>query len=721
MTNKDLELTENEINLAIVEPTTTDEFEAIAQIKETLTEENMTEVKSSIEADLEEVVDSTITKETEVSTVVEPAIDEVVAEITSTSPNVVAPIDTEIVVLEENKSVSEIEQAVVEAPIDEISAIEIHEDEVAHEEVDYSNFGKKDFVELAEKLVNSVKRDGATLSDIRNADNVMKEIKPIFDDLKAKEKAEALQKFIADNGNDEGFEYKNDNFVVRFESLNAQIRDARTSFYQKLEKEKESYFERKTQLLQNLRDVVEAEERGDAKNNWQQFKKIQEDWKNVGNVNSPHNASLWSAYNALIDRYFSIRHIQNELKDLDRKKNLTAKTEIVEKIEGIAGSISDSGLTNSALKQANELLEEYKHIGPAARDEQEKLWQRLKVAFDVIHNKRREQSAQASQLQEEVFEAKSRIFENIKPYAEFNTESISEWNVKTKEVLAIQDQWNAIKGAMPKEKGKEISRDFWALLKTFFRKKGEFFVKLEAERENNLKTKESLCEQVEALLSSGDFSPANTDRVIELQKSWKTIGHVPEKQKDKIFDRFKKACDAFFDGKRNKNNEVEKEYEANLSKKEALCAEIESAVKNGTAELSKLSAFKSEYAGIGFVPRKDMQNIQKRFVDAINAYVKASSGATGAEKEKIMLQNEVEVTLKGDKGGSKGLDKKEGDTRKRIKAIEDDIAVWRNNIEFFARSKNADSVRNEYEKKIKTAESEINDLKQKLKIIAAAN
>lgn len=721
MTNKDLELTENEINLPTVEPTTTDEIEDIAQNKETLTEENMTEVKSSIETEVEEVVDSTVTEEIEVSTEVVPAIDEVQPETLPTSNTVVALSETEIVVLEENIPVAEIEQAVVEAPIDEIPAIEIHEEETAHEDVDYSNFGKKDFVELAEKLVDSVKRDGATLSDIRNADNVMKEIKPIFDDLKAKEKAEALQKYIADNGNDEGFEYKNDNYVVRFESLNAQIRDARTSFYQKLEKEKESYFERKTQLLQNLRDVVEAEERGDAKNNWQQFKKIQEDWKNVGNVNSPHNASLWSAYNALIDRYFSIRHIQNELKDLDRKKNLTAKTEIVEKIEGIAGSISESGLTNSALKQANELLEEYKHIGPAARDEQEKLWQRLKVAFDTIHNKRREQSAQASQLQDEVYEAKSRIFESIKPYAEFNTDSISEWNVKTKEVLAIQDQWNAIKGAMPKEKGKEISRDFWALLKTFFRKKGEFFVKLEAERENNLKAKESLCEQVEALLSSGDFSPANTDKVIELQKSWKTIGHVPEKQKDKIFDRFKKACDAFFDGKRNKNNEVEKEYEANLAKKEALCAEIEAAIKEGTAELSKLSAYKSEYASIGFVPRKDMQNIQKRFVDAINAYVKASSGATGAEKEKIMLQNEVEVTLKGDKGGSKGLDKKEGDIRKRIKAIEDDIAVWRNNIEFFARSKNADSVRNEYEKKIKTAEGEINDLKQKLKIIAAAN
>ena len=423
----------------------------------------------------------------------------------------------------------------------------------------------------------------------------------------------------------------------------------------------------------------------------------------------------------MVDRYFSIRHIQNELKDLDRKKNLTAKSEIVAKIEAIAQDLETSGLSNTTLRQANDLLEEYKHIGPAAREAQDELWKRLKTAFDLIHNKRREQSAQTNHLQDEIYAAKARLVENLKPYIEFNTDSINEWNAKTKEVMAIQDQWNEIKGAMPKEKGKDISRDFWGLLKTFFRNKGDFFAKLEAQREDNLKAKISLCEQVETLVASDDYSAAYTDKVVELQKTWKTIGHVPEKMKDKIYERFKKACDAFFNGKRAKGNATELEYEENLKKKIAICEEIEALAKAGDSQLGKLSEFKAQYNAAGFVPRKDMQNIQRRFVDAINSFVKGSTGISGAEKEKMVLQNEVEAVSKGEKGGSRELDKKENDIRRKMKTIEDDINLWENNIEFFARSKNAAAVRSEYEGKIKGAEKELAELKQKLKIIIAAN
>ncbi|AFK01617.1 protein of unknown function DUF349 [Emticicia oligotrophica DSM 17448] len=712
MTNKELDLTENaadttideELSSANVEQST----ENVDKIKiEETAKDNMNEQKDTIEIATEVKVEeaaNTVQNEVVEETTENNVASEVVNTIEET-PTTIEPITAQEVV-DSNDNIASIE------PIDEEVSIA--------EDVDYSNFTKKDFVELAEKLLASIKADTVSVSDVKNADVVMREIKPIFDDLKAKEKVEALKKYIADNGNNEGFEYKNDNYIVRFESLNAQIRDTKNAFFQKIERLKEDYFERKTQLLQRLREVVDEEEKGGTKSNWQEFKKIQEDWKNAGNVNSPHNTSLWSAYNALVDRYFSIRHIQNELKDLDRKKNFNAKADIVSKIEAIAQSIGGEGLSNSTLRQANDLLEEYKHIGPAAREAQEELWQRLKAAFDIIHNKRREQTAQANQLQDEIYAAKARLVENLKPYIQFNTDSINEWNAKTKEVMAIQDQWNAIKGAMPKDKGKEISREFWGQLKTFFRNKGDFFAKLEAQREENLKAKTILCEQVEALVASGDYSAAFTDKVVELQKTWKTIGHVPEKMKDKIYERFKKACDTFFDGKRAKGNAIEAEYEENLKQKIAICEEIEALAKSGDTQLSKLAEFKAQYNAIGFVPRKDMQSTQRRFVDAINSFVKGSSGISGAEKEKMVLQNEVEVVTKGEKGGSKELDKKENDIRRKMKTIEDDIHLWQNNIEFFARSKNASSVRAEYETKIKGAEKELNELKQKLKIIIAA-
>ena len=739
-----------EVSIEKVEETAKDMMNELKDTSDMPIENAIEEVVNTLEVETIEdptlvaatVVDATVVDATVVDSIVE-SVAEIATEV-ETKSDIIQDTVAETEVLTENK-IEEVETltaaetptpaievaqseeilATIETPKEaEIPhlALEPIEEVATQEDVDYSNFSKKDFVDLGEKLLASIKAEGVSISDVKNADVVMKELKPIFDDLKAREKSEGLKKYIAENGNNEGFEYKNDNFVVRFESLNAQIRDSKNAFFQKMERLKEDYFERKTQLLQRLRETVEAEEKGGSKNNWQDFKKIQEDWKSAGNVNSPHNTTLWSAYNALVDRYFSIRHIQNELKDLDRKKNLTAKAEVVSKIEAIANGIGEGGLSNTTLRQANDLLEEYKHIGPAVREAQDELWKRLKVAFDIIHNKRREQSSQTNQLQEEIYGAKMRLIENLKPYLEFNTDSINEWNAKTKEVMVIQDQWNSIKGAMPKEKGKNISRDFWSMLKIFFRNKGDFFAKLEAAREENLKVKTSLCEQVETLLASDDFSASYTDKVVELQKTWKTIGHVPEKMKDKIYERFKKACDEFFNGKRAKGNVIEQEYEANMKLKVAICEEIEMAAKSGEAQLSKLAAYKSQYSSIGFVPRKDMQNMQRRFVDAINAYVKGSTGLSGAEKEKMVLQNEVEAVSKGgEKGNSRELDKKENDIRRKMKTIEDDIHLWENNIEFFARSKNAASVRAEYEGKIKGAEKELTELKQRLKIIIAAN
>ncbi len=757
MTNKELDLTENATDATNSEETTSPAVEQSTEnvdskpIEETL-KENMNEPNDPAEIATESPVETTVDAVESAAAETADNVGEIAVENAALDANVADDVTAEIpvvteIAIEENITPEAVEVVLVaETPTEPEPMAVAHSEEIlaevavqddaesipelalepieevhTSEETDYSRFGKKDFVDLGEKLLASVKSEGAGMSDVKNADTVMRELKPIFDELKAREKSDALKKYIADNGNNEGFEYKNDNFVVRFESLNAQIREAKNAFFQKLERQKENYFERKTQLLQRLREVVDEEEKGGTKTNWQEFKKIQDDWKNAGNVNSPHNTTFWSAYNALVDRYFSIRHIQNELKDLDRKKNFTAKAEIVVKIEAISQNLGEGGLSNITLRQANDLLEEYKHIGPAARDAQDELWKRLKAAFDIIHNKRREQSSQTNQLQDEIFEAKSRILDNLKPYIEFKTDSINEWNAKTKEVMAIQDQWNAIKGAMPKEKGKDISRDFWGLLKTFFRNKGDFFTQLEAQREGNLKAKIALCEQVETLAASDDYSASYTDKIVELQRTWKTIGHVPEKMKDKIYERFKKACDDFFNGKRAKGNVVEQEYEENLKQKIVVCEEIETLAKAGDSQLGKLSEFKSQYNAIGFVPRKDMQTIQRRFVDAINSFVKGSTGISGAEKEKMVLQNEVEVVTKGERGNSKELDKKENDIRRKMKTVEDDIHLWENNIEFFARSKNAASVRAEYEIKIKGAEKELAELKQKLKIIVAAN
>ena len=587
--------------------------------------------------------------------------------------------------------------------------------------IDYGQFGKDDFVKLAEEQLALIKKDDVKIADFKRIDTILKNIRPLFDQIKKAEKDEAKQKYVAENESEEGFDFKHDDTIARFETAFRQIREARNEYFQGLDKRKENNFTVKTQLLSRLRGLVDADE-NNANNpgtSWQEFKKIQDEWLAAGNIASPHNGTLWATYHALVDRYYSNRNIYFELKELDRKKNLTLKTDLVAKVEAMAAALTEATPSRKLIEDANQVFEEYKHLGPAPKAEQEALWQRMKVALDTLYNARRAQSEDQKQVLTQNYEAKSKIYEALVPLTSFSSGSINEWNDKTKEVMALQDEWTNAKGQMLREEGKELNRKFWAALKTFFSNKGEFFKQLEAKREQNLKLKTELCEQIEAILESGDESGAATDKVINAQKQWKLIGQVAEKQKEAIFQRFKKSCDTYFDKKRNKNNEVEKEFEGNLVKKLEIIAKIEASAQAGEGNLNDLNTYKAEWSKVGFVPKKDMPTVNKRYVEAVNAYVGALGKLSPKEKAQVILENEVQMVRSGGDSGQ-GLQRKEGDIRRKMQQLENDIVVWRNNIEFFGRSKNSDKLRADVQSKIDNAQKQFDDLKKQLRVIQDA-
>jgi hypothetical protein len=599
---------------------------------------------------------------------------------------------------------------------------EEHEEEVP--DVDYSQLSKEQLVKILENELAAITGEGAKPAVLKKAESVAREIRPVLDSIKQKEKEAALAAFVAENGGEEGFEYKYDAETQRIDSLSREIRGLKNSYYQGQEKEKEKNFNVKTSLLQRLRALLEDEgnretDASGLKSSWEEFKKIQDEWKQAGNIASPHNGTLWATYNALIDRYFSNRNIYFELKELDRRRNAELKAELCEKVEELGKSLEGRPMTREILAEANHIFEEYKHLGPAPKEDQEKLWQRFKVALDVLYDAQRGQFAEQKKSMQENYEQKLKIYEAITPFTTYNSGSIKEWNAKTKEIMAFQDQWVALKGIMPREEGKELSKKFWAALKTFFNNKGEFFRQLESKREQNLELKNQLCEEAEAILAGGEDNPSTTQKIIELQKRWKGIGQVPEKFKDTIYDRFKKACDAYFDQKRAKNKEVEEEFENNLKRKIDLIERIETAAANkDESTLNLLSAFKSEWSSIGFVPKKDMQTIQKRYIAAINTYVSAIGQLSTKEKEQAVLESEVELVRDGE--SSRGLYRKESDIRRKISQLENDIALWQNNIEFFAKSKTSDRLKAEFERKINSALSQLEELKHQLSIIQEA-
>lgn len=598
------------------------------------------------------------------------------------------------------------------------------EEDAALESIDLSDMDKPALIAvLSKELAFLQKGEGLSLAVFRRLDGLLKDFRVILEGFQSGEQEEALKRFTAENGSEEGFEYRQDPQTSQLEELKNKLKGERSKFFKQLDRAKEDNFNLKTSLLQRLRELVEEEENKESddsnmKAGWQDFKKIQEEWRSAGNISSPHNGTLWATYNALVDRYFNIRNMFFELKELDRKRNADLKSELCEKVEHIAAEIEKNGYSKQLLDDALHAFEEYKHVGPAPKEDQEVLWQRFKAALDKVYDAKRLQAGEQRKQAAEVYELKSKIYEEIVPYTAFSSGSINEWNAKTKELLAYQTKWEEIKGGMPREEGKVLSKKFWSALKTFFNNKGDFFRQLEAKREVNLRAKTELCEQAEEILSQGEDNPQNTQRIIELQKRWKTIGQVPEKFKDSVFVRFKTACDAYFDKKRGKNQAVEKEFEGNLDKKEDLCSRIEALSEEADANIEQLNAFKAEWKGIGFVPRGEMQNIQKRYISAINKYVSAIGKLSSKEKEIVLLQSEVDAVKGGDT--DRNLYRKENDLRKKATQLEESILLWQNNIQFFAKSKSSDKLKADFEKKIEKAEEQLAELKHQLKILQEA-
>ena len=726
--------------------------------------EEAKEIKEEIEAqaiettESAEQAESALSEASEVSKptqeiVTEPVAEVVAepgAEIAETPEAVVEAV--EAVVAEPVAEIPETVEEVIPEPVSELtvpSVIEetapIAEAEVAEiQAIDYANYSKKDFVATLEKVMAEVK-ENPSVGVFRRSEDTLKEVRPLFENIKVTEKAEALAKFKeANEDSEEGFEFKFDSDIEQFDKLFKGLKEERSKYFQGIEKDKDKNFNQKTELINRLRTLVEGEDSSDPahiKTGFNDFKKIQDEWKAAGNVNSPHNNTLWQTFHALVDRFYSNRSIYFELLELDRKRNLQQKIELCTKIEKISEASKNESVTGKMLDEAVAAFEEYKHVGPAPKEENELIWQRVKDALDLIYGKRREQGEASKAEAEQVYTLKLAIAELIEPFATFNSTTITEWNDRTKTLLALQDQWNAIKGFMPKEKGKDLSDKFWADIKTFFRNKTEFFKVLESKRDENLVAKTAIIAEVEALLASEDESQEATNTVIRLQKEFRDIGHVPEKDKDLIYEKFKTACDAFFNAKRAKNQHVEKDFEANLAKKITLCDTIEAESVEG-ANTARLSEFKAEWSAVGFVPKKDMQTIGKRYINAINKYVSAMGKLSSQEKEQLTMtdsprpprgdrperstggRNERSERSSNDRGGNRDYNSNRGDyssnhagggnsdARRKIQTLENDIATYRNNLEFFAKSKNADKFRQDVEAKIQLTEKEIAKLKE---------
>lgn len=575
---------------------------------------------------------------------------------------------------------------------------EEHHENDDHDEYDFHNFSKKQLLLTLKEFLKE--------HDYIKNDPHVQDLKSHFEEYFQKEKGEALDQFLKEGGEEDDFEYRGSDEDREFFAAYHQFKEKKSQQVREIEKSKEQNAQAKNQILDRLRELVDGEE---TTHSIETIKHIQEEWKKLGPVPHNQNKNLWASYNALMDRFYDNRSIYFELKELDRKKNLESKLELCEKAE----ALSELEDIKEAIKALNDLHEEFKHIGPVPREEQEALWQRFKAASDAVYAKRKEYFEGQKETYKTNQELKEKLIARLGEFKDFKADRIRDWNTKTKEILAIQKEWETI-GPVPRENGKEINKTFWGLFKQFFHHKNQFFKELDEIRHQNKEKAETLIADAESFMESTDWKNTS-NHLIQLQKEWKNLGPMPEKFRDDLYNRFKKACDTFFDNRRNANKEVNREFEENLKAKEAICAGILEEAKSEKPSLERLEELIQKFGDIGFVPRKNMKEIAAKFNEVVNQFV-SRLDLEGEDRDDFIFRLNLNK-LQSDPNSAHVLNKKEHGIRKQISDLENNITLWKNNLEFFAASKTADKLKDQFEEKIDKAEQEVDRLKKKLSII----
>jgi hypothetical protein len=470
---------------------------------------------------------------------------------------------------------------------------------------------------------------------------------------------------------------------------------------------------RKQELLAQLRQLVESAETKDSS---QKLKQLQADWKATGPVPQTDSQETWNTYHGLLDRYYANQGRFYELKELDRRRNQEAKENLIARAEAL---MAIPGI-NKALDELKKLHDEWKHIGPVPGEQREPLWQRFLAASEAVHLRRKEFVDVRSAQEGENLKVKQALLERVLPFAEFTTERVNEWRSRTDELQEIKKEWEAT-GPVPRAQADQLNKQYWNAYKAFFNRKNDFFKSLDSEKNTNLQAKYALIEQAEAAQQNPNFDEARAV-IIRVQKEWKDIGRVPEKQADKIWKRFRAACDGVFERPKQETRQREDRQTAASAEQATHLDKLAQQVATlSPAEPGTLEGFRALIAdwqtldvaegqpGTGTNDRGEEQ-----FLALMGKYLDKTGGITPAEKEDLLFQLEV-ARLKARPQAQQAFARKETNLRREIQELENDVATLQTNLDFFGRSKNADQLRAEYQGRMSESNERIAKLKKQLK------
>lgn len=516
--------------------------------------------------------------------------------------------------------------------------------------------------------------------------------------------ASAREKFIEEGGKAEDFMPAPDMDEENFKAQLSLIREMRNKAAEALEAEKQQNLKRKQEIIERIKALAATPE--DADKGYNEVKELQAEWKELKAVPAENATELWKNYQLYTEQFYDQLRLNHEMRAYDFKKNLEIKTHLCEAAEKLA-DVEDP---ISAFHQLQKLHQEYRETGPVAKELRDEIWKRFKDASTVINKRHQDHFEAIKAKEEENLAKKTELCQQVEALEFDGLKTYAQWEEMTKQVLAIQAEWKTV-GFTPRKVNAEIFERFRMACDRFFQAKTAYFKANREKLNANLTAKNALIEKAEALKDSTDWG-ATTNKFVELQKEWKTIGPVAHKVSDAIWKRFNDACNYFFEQKNAANAGQRKEEEANLELKKGVIAELEKLVENASDDLLKsVRELQARWNEIGHVPYSKKEKMYRRYRELCDKIYDTLHETAGRRRMDNFRKNVA------DKGGSE-LTRERGRLQNALENKKQEIQNYETNLTFFrSSSKKGNSLVADIEKKVERLKEDLNEIVEKIKAV----
>lgn len=610
--------------------------------------------------------------------------------------------------VEAETSVDETITAVAEVLEDEPHLEQHHEDGVKLEELEV----RENYFSLTQKeLMDRLQVINASTDFYSRKTNV-REIREAYRNHQRDIYNANLEKFKEDGGDPKEFEAPENPMDEKFNELIKQFNGKVAEENRRKERELQNNLKTKLQLIAEVKTIVDEAAGAEALD---KIHEIQAKWRAVGLVPAAETEVTWKNFNHHINRYFDGLKFLKDLRELDYKRNLELKTVLCERAE----KLIIEPTIKIAIEGVRSLMEEWKEIGPTSKETNELIWQRFTAAMDNVYSRQKEYLDKRKAEFDSNLAKKRELVEKMRPIADFDSDRNTEWKEKTTEAEALMSEWKQV-GFAAKADNDAIWEEFKGMREKFYKTRNAHFDKIHAMFVHNQKAKTELCEQVERLKENTNWRDTSAT-IKKLQEEWKQIGPVPQKLSEKLWKRFRGACDVFYDNMKLHFEESDKKNAENLAAKEELIKRIETFEigEDNNETIEKLKAFQSEWMGIGHVPMKEKDRVNTAYKKAIDAHFEKVRGRVG-EQNRNSFRARYTNPSSTNTGGGNQQNRLRDDKFKlqdRIKKIQAEIAQQENNLSFFAKSKNADMVLKEVKGRIDAAHNEVRKLKEQIRML----